>query len=282
MAGADIDEVEVTLPGESTATRVGMRHENRSVHLCLLGDGSAPDDISAAAVTTPASLLALLREIRKRYFVDVGLNELDWRVRAGNTASAVTLSEAGPLSCRMTLSNELVLAAHRPPIAAYRADALDECHPRSRGRSPPRHEQTYYTQYTPDGNTYMFHAPDDATVAEVVHIDVRRLEEVLQQHAPEQLTSPEHRLYKRQRALTGNWSEHPQELLRISCFRTSERLVFSLSGTGCVDFLAALQDSGAVSIPVAVAPDQAPLLRALCGAATPPPSRPAPHKPPSR
>lgn len=130
-----------------------------------------------------------------------------------------------------------------------------------------REEQPYYTQATPDGRTFSFSLPEGASAreTEVVYVDARKFLRLIEEHSPEQFTGPEQLRHVKQSGLMGDWAAHPQRLLKMSCLQVQKRMVFAIT-SGSADLLAALQDSGAVTFPVAVSTEQAPLLRKLCGA----------------
>ena len=241
---------------------LAMRYENDTVHVYLL------DDENAGTVTGPEKLLDVIGAVHDAYFKAVHRGELLWHFRSGYATSTVTIDETEHPSVAMHISNELIYSTAPGTLSAYRADRFGEFTPHRTETPLPQREATYYMQVTPEDRTFWFThgANSSANDTDVVYVNSRAFCSLMAEHAPHQLLSPADLQRRIQTGLVRNWSARPQPLLRMSCSRTRERLVFAIA-EGNADLLAALQASRAVKFPVAVPKEQADLLRHLCGPA---------------
>ena len=246
---------------------IGLRHAARTVYIYLL------DEEEALRIEDPHGLLALLKAVRDTYYEGLALDAAEWCVRSGPLESAVALKPTAATAVEMTLTNPTACRAPPATLDDYQADRFREFNPVLVRRPPLPEPETYFSQQTPDGKTYLFkHAsPSAAERNAVVYVDAQKLIALLREHAPEQVPRPE----ELSRQPAPDWSADLQTLLKLSCVSTANGLSFGIS-SGRVDLLAAMLRSGAERIPVAVDHEQAALLARLCG-----PSN-ADRAPPSR
>src|SRR5579859_4264515 len=188
MSRDSIDELDVMLPEDTTPKKVGMRYENKTVHLYLL------DDDDAVRPTSPDILLTFIKAMRDTYYAGVPLSAFNWHLRAGFTESTVTFDDRSGTSLQMNVSNGLI--CHSPPAALndYRSNKFNELNPPlKRKMDPPQKKETYYTQNTPDGKTFLFTPAGSASPenTDVVYVDSQKFLKLMAKHSPEQLLRPD-------------------------------------------------------------------------------------------
>jgi hypothetical protein len=252
-----IDELEVTLPGETSPRKFGMRYENRNVHLYLL------DDANAVQLDNPQNVLDFVSAVRDRYYPRQPLRALNWHIRNGWGTSNVEFDDRQPDSLKIDVSNKLAFSYQPGSLNDYRTDQFEEFRPVLKlALVPPPQQTTYYTQATPAGKRYFLRhdVPSSTEDHDVVYIDSQKFCRLLKQSSPEQCPD----LTRVNPKSVGDWTDAPQPLLHVSCIPTSLGLAFSISGWA--DMLNSMRLDNVPRFPVAVRKEEAALLRQLCGA----------------